>query len=51
MDEMISGMIGKMRDTTIAQIHHTKRERTEYKPSIEFTLPDFMKGENDGSIT
>ena len=45
MDEMISKMVGNMKDTTLDQIKHTTRERTEYKPEIKFEIPKFMRGE------
>ena len=43
MDEMISKMVGNMKDTTLDQIKHTTRERTEYKPSVDFEIPKFMR--------
>ena len=43
MDEMISKMVGNMKDTTLDQIKHTTRERTEYKPCVEFEIPKFMR--------
>ena len=43
MDEMISKMVGNMKDTTLDQIKHTTRERTEYKTCVEFEIPKFMK--------
>ena len=42
MDEMISKMVGNMKDMTLEQIKHTTRIRTEYKPSKEFQMPSFL---------
>lgn len=42
MDDMVSGMVESMRSMTMEQIKHTTRNRTEYKPKVEFMKPSFM---------
>lgn len=44
MDEMQSQMTSLMKEVTLAEIQHTTRITTDYKPTKEFVLPSFMKG-------
>ncbi len=44
MDEMQSQMTALMKEVTLAEIKHTTRITTDYKPEKEFVLPTFLKG-------
>lgn len=44
MDEMQKQMTALMKEVTLSEIQHTTRITTDYNPTAEFVLPDFMKG-------
>jgi SNF2 family DNA or RNA helicase len=44
MDEMQEQMTSRMKDVTLAEIKHTTRITTTYKPQVTMELPSFMKG-------
>lgn len=44
MDEMQKQMTALMKDVTLSEINHTTRIATSYNPTIEFELPQFLKG-------
>ena len=44
MDEMQEQMTSRMKDVTLAEIKHTTRITTTYKPEVTMELPSFMKG-------
>ena len=45
MDEMQQNMTALMKEVTLAEIRHTTRITTCYKPEKELVLPSFIKGE------
>ena len=44
MEEMQKQMTSRMKDVTLAEIQHTTRITTTYKPDVTMNLPMFMKG-------
>jgi hypothetical protein len=42
---MLDGMISATQEITKANIQSTKRETTDYNPTVEMVLPDWLKGE------
>lgn len=44
MEEMQRQMTSRMKDVTLAEIQHTTRITTEYKPDVVMSLPGFLKG-------
>lgn len=45
MDEMQKRMTALMKEVTLAEIRHTSRITTNYRPEKDLVLPDFIKGE------
>ena len=44
MDKMQDNMIALMHDVTMSEIKHTTRITTEYRPTVELKLVDWMEG-------
>ena len=44
MDEMQKQMTALMKEVTLAEIKHTTRITTDYKPTKALELPVFLKG-------
>jgi hypothetical protein len=43
-EAMLSGMISATQEITKANIQSTKREKADYNPQVEMTLPNWLKG-------